>query len=113
MKTRSPRDSLSEVSPGTLSEMLRRLREENFPWQSRQCPIARVRPAPEQRSKCDISEVLKVRGPCFPLASEYRKQRSAHTGLPKHRSSRSRELAFLTEHSIFKEPQKPTTKMKL
>lgn len=46
MKTRSPGDGLSELSPGALSEMLRRLREENFPWQRRQCPMARARPVP-------------------------------------------------------------------
>lgn len=56
-----------------------------------------------------------MQGPLFPLASEHCKQRSARTRLPKHKSSGTgtRELAFLTEHSIFKEPQMPTTKMKL
>lgn len=47
-KIRSPGDGLSELSPGALSEMLRRLREENFPWQRRQCPMARARPVPGQ-----------------------------------------------------------------
>lgn len=46
MKTRSPGGGLSEFSPGALPEMLRRLREENFPWHRRQCPMARARPVP-------------------------------------------------------------------
>lgn len=45
-KTGSPGEGFSELSPDALSEMLRRLREENFPWQRRQCPVARARPVP-------------------------------------------------------------------